>query len=261
MRPTRDLSRRQVLAALGVAPVMTASAVVAQRGTPTRGYRVVRSYPHDPRAFTQGLIYRDGFFLESTGHYGQSTLRRIRVETGEVVAEHRLGASYFAEGLTEWQGRLYQLTWREYVVFVYDAKTLAPITSFRYDGEGWGLTHDGKRLIVSDGSDTLRFLEPTGFKETGRIRVRDGTQLVRNLNELEFVRGEIWANVWHDDRVARIDPASGLVKGWINFEGLLPKTLSRSPEAVLNGIAFDGAGSRLFVTGKLWPRVFEVIVV
>jgi glutamine cyclotransferase len=253
-------TRRRLLAALGAAPVSAALPSVVQLGAPTRGYRVVASYPHDARAFTQGLIYRDGFLYESTGQYGQSTLRKVRVETGEVVQQHRLAPELFAEGLTEWQGRLIQLTWQSGLGFVYERESFKTLSTFRYGGEGWGLAHDGKRLILSDGSDVLRFLNPTTFAEIGRVRVRDGGRPIVNLNELEFVRSEIWANVWHDNRVARIDPASGLVTGWIDFAGLLPRTLKLDPEAVLNGIAFDVARNRLFVTGKLWPRVFEVAV-
>jgi glutamine cyclotransferase len=260
MDKSPTLSRRQWLTAFGAVPVSAALPTVGQRGAPTRGYRVIASYPHDVRAFTQGLVYRDGFFYESTGQYGQSTLRKVRVETGEVVRQHRLVPQLFAEGLTEWQGTLIQLTWQTGLGFVYERESFTVRSTFRYTGEGWGLTHDGRRLILSDGSDTLRLLNPTTFAEVGRIHVRDGARSIHNLNELEVVRGEIWANVWHDNRVARIDPASGRVTGWIDFAGLLPRTLNLDPEAVLNGIAFDAARGRLFVTGKLWPRVFEVAV-
>ncbi len=216
------------------------------------------AYPHDPQAYTQGLIYLDGFLFESTGRNGQSTVRKVRLETGEVVQQYRVASQYFAEGLTEWNRRLIQLTWQSNIGFVYDLSSLTPQTTFRYTGEGWGLTHDRTRLIMSDGSDSLRFLDPVSFREQGRVSVRDGSVSIKDLNELEYVRGEIYANVWHTDRIARISPASGRVVGWIDLKGLLPRTYQLEAEAVLNGIAFDEARNRLFVTGKLWPRLFEI---
>ena len=222
------------------------------------GYRIVNVYPHDTRAYTQGLIYRDGFLYESTGLRGQSTLRKVRLESGEVVQQARVDAQYFAEGLTDWGDSLIQLTWQSGIGFEYDFSTFAPRRRFRYTGEGWGLTHDNERLILSDGSSNLRFLDPATFKEIGSIPVTDGGKPVLDLNELEFVRNEIYANVWHSDRIARIDPRSGRVTGWIDLTGLLPAGERRDPEAVLNGIAYDAAGGRLFVTGKLWPKLFEI---
>jgi glutaminyl-peptide cyclotransferase len=230
-----------------------------QGGPALYGYRVVNTYPHDSRAYTQGLVYRDGVLFESTGLNGRSTLRRVRLETGEVLQQHQLEARHFGEGLVDWNNQLIQLTWQTNVGFVYDLATFKPLRQFTYPGEGWGLTHDGKRLIMSDGQPTgeLRFLDPATLRETGRLTVRDGGRPVANLNELEFVRGELFANVYQTDRVARVDPATGLVVGWIDLSGLLTPAERRDTD-VLNGIAYDAAGDRLFVTGKLWPRLFEV---
>jgi glutamine cyclotransferase len=229
-------------------------------------YRVVKSYPHDPSAYTQGLIYLDGALFESTGLVGKSTLRKVALETGRTIQEYLVPPPYFAEGLTSWGSVLIQLTYQSQTGFVYDRATLKVKSSFPYVGEGWGLTHDGKRLIVSDGTSTLRFWDPMTFKETGRLAVRDRGQPVRDLNELEYVRGEIYANVWHTDRIARISPSTGDIVGWIDLKNLLkPGEIAAGPplsgEAVLNGIAYDPSRDRLFVTGKLWPRLFEISVV
>ena len=224
---------------------------------PTYGYQVVRSYPHDRGAFTQGLIFHDNVFYEGTGLNGQSGIRKVKIETGEVLQARPLSPEYFGEGITEWKGQILQITWRSEVGFVYDMKTFEPIKQWTYEGEGWGLTHDDTRLIMSDGSSALRFIDPATLKETGRITVRDANGPVDRLNELEYVKGEILANVWTTDRIARISPKDGRVTGWIDLSGLLPAG-ERQRDAVLNGIAYDAAGDRLFVTGKLWPRVFEV---
>jgi glutamine cyclotransferase len=230
-----------------------------QAVTAAYSYRVVTTYPHDSRAYTQGLIFRDGFLYESTGLNGRSTLRKVRLETGEVLQEHRLDPKYFGEGLTDFGSRLIQLTWQTNVGFVYDLQTFKPIGQFNYPGEGWGITQDGKRLIMSDGDarGELRFLDPATLKELGRLTVRDQGRPVSNLNELEFVKGEILANIYQTERVARIDPASGRVTGWIDLTGLLGAA-ERLGTDVLNGIAYDAARDRLFVTGKLWPRLFEI---
>jgi glutaminyl-peptide cyclotransferase len=222
---------------------------------------VVRSYPHDPTAYTQGLLYRDGFLFESTGLHGRSTLRKVTLETGAVVQQHRLDAAYFAEGLAEWNGQLVQLTWKSKIAFAYDLASFAPRRTFGYASEGWGLTRDREGFILSDGTDQLRFLHPDTFREVRRVTVADGGVPVRELNELEYIRGEVYANVWHTDRIARIEPQSGRVTGWIDLRGLMSTAYRLDPEAVLNGIAYDAAGSRLFVTGKLWPRLFEIQVV
>src|SRR5262245_26930893 len=230
------------------------------------GYRIVKSYPHDPSAYTQGLIFVDGALYESTGLEGRSSLRKVDLETGRPVQQYAVLSEYFAEGLTNWGANLIQLTYQTQTGFVYERATLKLKSSFPYTGEGWGLTHDGKRLIMSDGTSTLRFWDPTSFRETGRVMVRDRGQPVKDLNELEFVRGEIFANVWHSDRIARILPATGDVVGWIDLKNLLkPGDISPSTpmagEAVLNGIAYDPVKDRLFVTGKLWPKLFEVKIV
>jgi glutamine cyclotransferase len=228
---------------------------------PTYGFQVVRSYPHDRTSFTQGLIVRDGFFYEGTGQYGQSALRKVKIETGEVLKHEALEDQYFGEGITEWKGSLYQLTWQSQIGFVYDANTFQRTKIFTYKGEGWGLTHDGTRLILSDGTPKLRFLDPATLKESGGVTVRDGRRPVEDLNELEFVKGEVFANVWQTDRIARIDPKSGRVTGWIDLTGLMSAAERGTTDAVLNGIAYDSAADRLFVTGKLWPRVFEITLV
>jgi glutaminyl-peptide cyclotransferase len=235
---------------------------VDQRGAPvpTFGYRVVRSYPHDPEAFTQGLVYLDGVFYEGTGLHGQSSIRKVRVETGEVLQIRRLDARYFGEGIAVVGKNLIELTWQTEVGFVYDLATFEPKRTFKYTGEGWGLTYDGARLIMSDGSPSLRFLDPTTLRETGRLTVRDGKQPVDDLNELEVVKGEIYANVWQKTRVARISPKTGQVTGWIDLDGLLSPRDAAGVN-VLNGIAYDAAKDRLFVTGKLWPKVFEIQIV
>jgi glutamine cyclotransferase len=203
---------------------------------------------------------RPGLF-ESTGLNGQSTLRKVRLETGEVVQEHRLDRTYFAEGLAESNGQLVQLTWRSGMAFVYDLASFAPLSTFGYTGEGWGLTRDREGFILSDGSERLRFLRSDTFEEVRRITVTDGGVPIRDLNELEFIRGEVYANVWHSDRIARISPQSGRVVRWIDLRGLMPARDRLDPEAVLNGIAYDEANNRLFVTGKLWPRLFEIDVI
>ena len=230
------------------------------------GYRIVKTYPHDPAAYTQGLIYVDGALYESTGLQGRSTLRKVDLETGRPVQQYAVVSQYFAEGLTNWGADLIQLTYQTQTGFVYERATLKLKSSFPYTGEGWGLTHDGKRLIMSDGSSTLRLWDPMTFREIGRLSVRDRGQAVDDLNELEFVQGEIYANVWHTDRIARISPATGEVTGWIDLKNLLkPGEIVAVPplanEAVLNGIAYDATKDRLFVTGKLWPRLFEIKLV
>jgi glutamine cyclotransferase len=223
------------------------------------GYEVVNTFPHDPGAFTQGLVFSDGVLFESTGLNGQSSLRRVALETGEVLKQRDIDAQYFAEGLALFDGRLIQLTWRNGVGFVYDKDSFEPLGNFTYPNEGWGLTQDGTHLIMSDGSSTLRFLDPHTFEVVREVAVTSEGQPVVRLNELEYVAGEIWANVWQTDAIARIDPATGAVRGWIDLSGLLPAE-ERAAADVLNGIAYDAAGDRLFVTGKLWPTLFEIRV-
>ena len=232
----------------------------AAPGEPVYGYSVVRSFPHDRAAFTQGLLFRHGVFYEGTGMNGRSGIRKVKVETGEVLQSKALGAEYFGEGITDWKGSLIEITWQSEIGFVYDINTFERTRTWSYKGEGWGLTQDGTRIIMSDGTSALRFLDPETLKEMGRITVRDARGPVERLNELEYVKGEIFANVWQTDRVARISPKDGRVTGWIDLAGLLPPS-ERSGTDVLNGIAYDAAGDRLFVTGKLWPRVFEIKLV
>jgi glutamine cyclotransferase len=224
---------------------------------PTDGYRVVRSYPHDPQAFTQGLLYADGVLYEGTGLNGRSSIRKVRLENGEVLQIRNLDERYFGEGIVIWQRQLIQLTWQSEIGFVYDRDTFEQRRTFSYAGEGWGLTHDGTRLIMSDGSPYLRFLDPGTLKVTGKLAVRDGNTLVEELNELEHVKGEILANVWPTERIARISPKTGRVTGWIDLRGLLSPGEAAQAD-VMNGIAYDASADRLFVTGKLWPRLFEI---
>lgn len=221
-------------------------------------YSVVNVFPHDAAAFTQGLVYENGIFFEGTGLYGKSSLRRVIPETGVVAQQTDLSKEYFGEGIAVVGDRIIQLTWREHVAFVYDKDTFERIGQFNYPSEGWGLAYDGARLILSDGTSTLHFLDPDTYQETGSIQVRAGSHLISRLNELEFIGGEIYANVWQTDLIARIDPATGAVTGWIDLTGLLESaTQSRAPD-VLNGIAYDAAADRLFVTGKKWPCLFEI---
>lgn len=227
-------------------------------GLPVYDYRVVRVFPHDRQAYTQGLIWLDGFLYESTGQYGASSLRKVRLETGQVLERHDLEKRYFGEGLTEWGGRFYQLTWNSQTGFIYDRANLKVQGTFRYPGEGWGLTHDQKRLIMSDGTAGLRLIDPRTLRETGRLNVRAGGVPLMELNELEYVRGEIFANIYRTEMIARISPESGTVTGWIDLTGLLSEADRRIPVDVLNGIAYDAAKNRFFVTGKLWPKLFEI---
>ena len=255
-----------VVAVLGVIAMMFPSSgravsPEAQRGAaPTFTYRVVRSYPHDRQAYTQGLVFHDGVLYEGTGLNGQSSIRKVRLETGEVLQIRPLDRKYFGEGIAIVGKDLFQLTWQTEIGFVYDLATFDSRRTFSYAGEGWGLTYDGKRLIMSDGSPTLRFLDPATLKETGRLTVRDRGVPVEDLNELEVVRGEILANVYQAKRIARISPKTGQVTAWIDLGGLLSSRDAAGAD-VLNGIAYDAAKDRLFVTGKLWPRLFEIQIV
>ncbi|WP_332657785.1 glutaminyl-peptide cyclotransferase [Brevundimonas sp.] len=221
-------------------------------------FEVVRRYPHDPGAFTQGLEFRNGELLESTGR-SPSTVRRVRLEDGVVIQKRELDASLFGEGLTVFGDRVLTLTWKGGQGFIWDPVTLEPKGGFAYAGEGWGLTHDATRLILSDGTATLRFLDPQTLTETGQVPVTVQGRPLRQLNELEWIEGEVFANVWHTDYIVRIDPATGVVKGVIDLASLMPDRSGLDPtDAVLNGIAWDPEGRRLFVTGKNWPTLFEI---
>jgi len=225
-------------------------------------YRIINSFPHDRTAFTQGLVYDSGFFYESTGLVGRSSLRKVEPATGEVLRKTDVPAPYFAEGLALWQNSLVQLTWQSGIGFIYDKATFDQKGDFTYATEGWGLTHDGSRLIMSDGTANLYFLDPATFQKIGQVEVRDDGAPVVRLNELEYIDGKIYANVWQTNRIAVIDPGDGRVTGWIDLAGLLtPQQTAGGTVDVLNGIAYDAAGKRLFVTGKLWPLVFEIELV
>ncbi len=225
---------------------------------PEYGYEVAHTYPHDPMAFTEGLFYLDGFLYESTGLEGQSSIRKVRLETGEVIQKRDI-PGYFGEGIINWKDKLIELTYRAEVGFVYDLAGFKLQRQFEYPGEGWALTQDGKRIIMSDGTPEIRFWDPETLKETGRITVTDHGQPVKNVNELEWIKDEIYANVWMTERIARIDPGSGKVIGWIDLTGLLnPSDRINGQTDVMNGIAYDAKGDRIFVTGKRWPKLFEI---
>jgi glutamine cyclotransferase len=243
-------------------PAVTLLVGCVPQGGPGIDYthEVVNTYPHDPQAFTQGLVYDDGALFESTGKYGASTLREVEITTGNVLRSTGLAGNHFGEGLALVDGRLIQLTWKAETALVYGADTFAPDTPFTYSGEGWGLAYDGTRLIMSDGSAQLTFRDPDTFAVLGQVTVMDDRGLVDNLNELEYVDGSILANVWQTNQVAQIDPDTGQVTAWIDLTGLLTP-VERASADVLNGIAYDPDGDRLFVTGKNWPKLFEIRLV
>jgi glutaminyl-peptide cyclotransferase len=229
--------------------------------TPVYGYEVIHTYPHDVTAFTQGLEFREGFLYEGTGLNGRSSVRKEKLETGEVVKRVDLDPVYFGEGITVLAGKIFELTQRSYTGFVYNQLTFRKVKTFNYDGEGWGLANDGHNIYMSDGTEQIRIWDGLSLLEKRRITVHDGEDTVTNINELEWVRGEIYANVWLTDRIARISPKDGQVLGWIDLKGLLPKEFHRKETDVLNGVAYDAVGHRLFVTGKLWPKLYEIKVI
>ena len=249
-------SQLRVLLAL----LLCAGAAAAPAQT-TDTYDVLQSYPHDTQAFTQGLVYLDGHLYESTGIKGQSSLRMEELETGRILQFQQVPDKYFAEGLTNWSSTLIQLTWETHLALVYDRATFQQLRTFSYTGEGWGLTQDGKSLILSDGTAQLRFLDPATFHELRRITVRDHGKPITQLNELEYIHGQVFANIWHSDRIARISPLDGHVISWIDCSGLLPDSEKVDAESVLNGIAYDAQHDRLFVTGKQWPLIFQILAV
>jgi glutamine cyclotransferase len=225
------------------------------------GFRVINQYPHDPQAYTQGLIFHEGYLYESTGLRGYSTLRKVDLGSGEVVQMIELDNAFYAEGLTLWNETLVQLTWQEQIGFIYDLDDFTLVDTFYYNTEGWGLTHDDSNLIMSDGTSTLFFLDPKTLKVVRTVEVSDHGTPVTRINELEYVLGEVYANIWQTNNIVRIDPSTGLVNGWIDLAGLLPADVNPGSVAVLNGIAYDPIQDRLFVTGKLWPYLFEIALV
>ncbi len=225
------------------------------------GYRIIHTYPHDPEAFTQGLFYDDGLLYEGTGQEAGSSLREVELETGKVLRQHNLEPSLFGEGITLFRDRIYQVTWTNKVGFVYDKKTFNVINRIYYQTQGWGLTTLGDRIVMSDGTNVLYFFEPELFTVVSRLEVYDNDKMVDQLNELEYINGEIWANIWQTDQIARIDPRSGKVNSYINLSGIFPERERLAVNAdVLNGIAYDSTGNRIFVTGKRWPRLFQITV-
>jgi glutamine cyclotransferase len=259
------MRRIGLLGLLGLAAQLSFAALagcngIAARETPIWTARVIATHPHDPGAFTQGLVVHRGELFEGTGLYGRSSVRRVDLETGRVEALVPLPAAYFGEGITIIGDRLFQLTWQNQTAIIYDVDSLKPIEVFNYTGEGWGLTHDGTHLLVSDGSASIQFWDPASRAVIRRIEVSDDGEPIARLNELEYIEGEIWANIWYQDRIARISPETGQVLGWIDLSGLYTDN-RRGSEDVLNGIAFNPDTRQLFVTGKNWPQLFEIELV
>jgi glutaminyl-peptide cyclotransferase len=254
---------RILLAALAMAACACAPSTQANESgaIPEYGYEVVHTYPHDRGAFTEGLFYLNGFLYEGTGLEGQSDIRKVKLETGEVVQRHVIPPEYFGEGIIAWKDKLVEMTYKAELGWIYDLNTFEKKGEFHYPGEGWSLTTDGKRLIMDDGTPQLRFWDPETLAETGRLTVTADGQPVNNLNELEWVKGEIFANIWQTDKIARIDPKTGKVVGWIDLTDILSPQDRVEGTDVLNGIAYDAQGDRLFVTGKKWPKLFEIKLV
>lgn len=226
------------------------------------GYEVVQEFPHDTGAFTQGLVYHDGILLEGTGKYEQSTLRKVELETGKVLKSIDLPPKVFGEGITLWGDKVVQLSWKNRLIFIWDVDSFDLVGRYRFPGEAWGVTHDGNELIVSNGSEFLLFMDPQSMRVKRRVKVLDQGRPIEKLNELEFINGEVWANIWYDERIVRIDPQTGRVVAWVDLTGLLPlEERKNRRESVLNGIAYDAKENRLFVTGKEWPKLFEIRLV
>ena len=263
MRPFRFMAA--ALGALALGALVVPGAAKAQSSAqgpahvPVYGYTVAHAYPHDPGAFTEGLFYQGGVLYESTGLEGHSFIRKVKLETGKVIQQRPIDKKYFGEGIVAWKGKLVELTWRSEIGFTYDLAGFKPRGQFHYPGEGWALTHDGHRLIMSDGTPQLRFLDPETLAETGRLDVTLNGRPLAMLNELEWVKGEIWANVWQTNYIVRIDPKTGAVTGVIDLSPLMAQEQAKGrPIDVLNGIAYDAEHDRLFVTGKLWPDLYEI---
>jgi glutamine cyclotransferase len=256
----QPLLRAASVAALS-AVALGCSAAPTASSTPVYGYTVVAKYPHSTDSYTEGFLFKDGLFYEGTGMEGRSGLQVLQPATGKVLQRHDMTRQYFGEGIVDWGSNIYQWTWQTHMGVVLDRFSLRPLRTFTYTGEGWGMTRSTKEIITSDGSNTLRFRNPETFAETHHIVVHDGVKTIDQLNELEFIKGEIWANVWHQERIARISPKDGRVIGWVDCTGILPASQKRDDESVLNGIAYDAATDRIFITGKQWPTIFEIKVV
>jgi glutamine cyclotransferase len=253
--------KRSIRYACGLPFLLAAAGMCSSAQVPVYTYKVIAKYPHSTASYTEGFFYRDSLFYEGTGLKGHSELLVIRPETGKSVQRLSLPAQYFGEGIVDWGPNLYQWTWQSHICFVYDRFSLRPVRQFTYTGEGWGMTRSEKEIVTSDGTAILRFRDPSNFKELRRITVHDGSHPIQQLNELEYIKGEIYANIWHSDRIARISPKDGHVLGWIDLTGILADNQRIDSESVLNGIAYDAAHDRLFVTGKRWPYVFEIKLV
>ncbi|MCJ7763225.1 glutaminyl-peptide cyclotransferase [Candidatus Bathyarchaeota archaeon] len=258
------MKRRQLLGSLLIIMILASSIIlfVVLTGKPANSepiyytYSVVNTYPHDENAFTEGLVYENGSLYESTGLYGSSTLRRVNLETGEVLQLYTLPSMYFGEGISIFDDKIIQLTWTEHKGFVYDKDSFELLQEFNYSSEGWGITYDGNRLIMSNGSSTLQFLDPETFEKVGQVEVHD-TAPVSNINELEYINGKVYANIWMEEKIAIINSQTGQVEGWIDLSGI-QDLQNQDVGNVLNGIAYDTEGDRLFVTGKMWPHLFEI---
>jgi glutamine cyclotransferase len=243
-----------------ILPLVLLGASQPQR-VPVERVEIVRAFPHDPGAFTEGLLYLDGRLYESTGMEGRSTIREVRLDDGKVVRQAVIPPQYFGEGLVNWGTKLISVTWQHGLGFIWDRTTFKRIGQWRYSGEGWGMTQNGREIIMSDGTPQLRFLDPATLKEKRRVTVTAAGSRVSRLNELEWVKGDVLANVWMTDRIARIDPATGRIKAWIDLSSVSAKVPRRGSDDVLNGIAYDARGDRLFVTGKNWPMLYQVRIV
>lgn len=261
------MKRLTKLSIVGVVGLLAAGLVILllcrgnSDGPRTWSYKIVNAFAHDPNAFTQGLVFEDGVLYEGTGLNGQSELRKVEFETGRVLQSRKLEDKYFGEGIAILDDRIYQLTYRSKIGFVYDKETFEPLRQFTYPTEGWGLTHDGEELIMSDGTPVLYFLDPNSLTRVHKVMVFEGEKAVWGLNELEYIKGRIYANVWPTDRIAQIDPGTGQVVGWIDCAGLLTRQDLNDQIDVFNGIAYDPNEDRLFVTGKCWPKLFEIKLV
>lgn len=252
---THEKTISRAILVVAVALVISSVILVLLNNRPT--YEVVKVYPHDKSAFTEGLVIEKGVLYESTGLYGNSTLRRVDLETGNVLQIYALPDEFFGEGITVFGDRIIQLTWQDHKGFVYDKHSFDLLREFSYPTEGWGITNDGSQLIMSDGTANLYFLDPETFQKVGQVEVRDGNASVTNLNELEYINGEVYANIWMTDKIAIINPQTGQVTAWIDLTGIYTQE-NNDPNSVLNGIAYDAEGDRLFVTGKLWSQLFEI---